>query len=134
MLCLLPLDCLLNGLDDIGLTMEKMDTIRAFETERSARFPWLDGATTRVPALWAVQESEMPADTPSHQLSTSLACQPKPLTLRCLCCSTLLLVQPVLRPGGNCAPNFPLRPDIPTPAEWRAEVLAQFAARKKQAV
>lgn len=74
--CILSLDCLLNGLDDIGLTMEKMDSIRAFETERSARFPWLDGATTRVPALWAVQESEMPGDTPSHQLSASLACAP----------------------------------------------------------
>jgi hypothetical protein len=91
--CLLTLDCLLNGLDDIGLTMEKMDTIRAFEAERSARFPWLDGATTRVPALWAVQESEMPADTPSHQLSTSLTCQPSPPTLRCLSCCTLLLAQ-----------------------------------------
>ena len=71
-------DCLLNGLDDIGLTMEKMDTIRTFETERSKRFPWLDGATTRVPALWAVQESEMPADTPSHQLSESSPPPPHP--------------------------------------------------------
>ena len=93
-------DCLLNGLDDIGLTMEKMDTIRTFETERSKRFPWLDGATTRVPALWAVQESEMPADTPSHQLSESsppphltlrqvLAWRPRGLAVLCcpFCCS-----------------------------------------------
>jgi 3-isopropylmalate dehydratase small subunit len=43
--------CLLNGLDDIGLTMEKMEQIRAFESVRSERFPWLDGATTRVPQV-----------------------------------------------------------------------------------
>jgi len=34
--------CLLNGLDDIGLTLRKADMIRAFETERLARHPWLD--------------------------------------------------------------------------------------------
>jgi len=34
--------CLLNGLDDIGLTLQKADTIRAFEAERLARFPWLE--------------------------------------------------------------------------------------------
>ena len=45
--------CLLNGLDDIGLTLQKMDAIRSFETERSQRYPWLDGATTRVPKLFA---------------------------------------------------------------------------------
>lgn len=33
--------CLLNGLDDIGLTLEKADKIREFETQRLARFPWL---------------------------------------------------------------------------------------------
>ncbi len=33
--------CLLNGLDDIGLTLEKADNIREFETQRLARFPWL---------------------------------------------------------------------------------------------
>jgi 3-isopropylmalate dehydratase len=37
--------CLCNGLDDIGITLQKMDAIRAFEAERSERFPWLDGAT-----------------------------------------------------------------------------------------
>ncbi|MFN3262593.1 MAG: 3-isopropylmalate dehydratase small subunit [Pikeienuella sp.] len=36
--------CLLNGLDDIGLTMEKAADIDAFETERSAKQPWLAGA------------------------------------------------------------------------------------------
>ena len=48
--------CLLNGLDDIGLTMQKMDVIRACEAVRSERFPWLDGATTRVPRLFPVRE------------------------------------------------------------------------------
>jgi len=40
---------LLNGLDDIGLTLLKTEAIDAFETKRSATWPWLDGATTRVP-------------------------------------------------------------------------------------
>src|SRR3546814_10960008 len=34
--------CLLNGLDDIGLTLRHADKIRAFEAERLARHPWLD--------------------------------------------------------------------------------------------
>jgi len=34
--------CLLNGLDDIGLTLRQSDKIRAFEAERLARHPWLD--------------------------------------------------------------------------------------------
>jgi 3-isopropylmalate/(R)-2-methylmalate dehydratase small subunit len=33
--------CLLNGLDDIGLTMEKADSIAAFEKKNSASHPWL---------------------------------------------------------------------------------------------
>ena len=33
--------CLLNGLDDIGLTLRHADKIRAFEAERLARMPWL---------------------------------------------------------------------------------------------
>ncbi|WP_198972183.1 3-isopropylmalate dehydratase small subunit [Xylophilus sp. ASV27] len=33
--------CLLNGLDDIGLTLRHQDKIRAFEAERLARKPWL---------------------------------------------------------------------------------------------
>jgi len=33
--------CLLNGLDDIGLTLQHADKIRAFEAERLARHPWL---------------------------------------------------------------------------------------------
>jgi len=35
--------CLVNGLDDIGLTMQKEEKIIAFEKFRSAKFPWLDG-------------------------------------------------------------------------------------------
>ncbi|WP_331346935.1 3-isopropylmalate dehydratase small subunit [Cellvibrio sp. UBA7661] len=33
--------CLLNGLDDIGLTLEQADKIRAYETKRRAEAPWL---------------------------------------------------------------------------------------------
>jgi 3-isopropylmalate/(R)-2-methylmalate dehydratase small subunit len=33
--------CLLNGLDDIGLTMEKADAIDAFETKQARAAPWL---------------------------------------------------------------------------------------------
>ncbi len=32
--------CLLNGLDDIGLTMEKEDHIAAYESKTSQQFPW----------------------------------------------------------------------------------------------
>ncbi|TKR53656.1 3-isopropylmalate dehydratase small subunit [Allopusillimonas ginsengisoli] len=35
--------CLLNGLDEIGLTLQKSDKIRAFEAERLARHPWIEG-------------------------------------------------------------------------------------------
>jgi len=41
--------CLLEGLDSIDLTMEKLDEIKEFETIRSKKFPWLDGATEQVP-------------------------------------------------------------------------------------
>ena len=37
--------CLLNGLDDIGLTMQKSDLISSFETARSESYPWLDNAS-----------------------------------------------------------------------------------------
>lgn len=33
--------CLLNGLDDIGLTLHHADTIRSFEAQRLASKPWL---------------------------------------------------------------------------------------------
>lgn len=41
--------CLLNGLDKIGLTLEKEDKIVSFEEHRSANYPWLDGASLTVP-------------------------------------------------------------------------------------
>jgi 3-isopropylmalate/(R)-2-methylmalate dehydratase small subunit len=34
-------ECLLNGLDEIGLTLQHADAIRAFETKRLAEQPWL---------------------------------------------------------------------------------------------
>ena len=36
--------CLLNGLDDIGLTLEDADAIRAFEAQWQQQSPWLFGA------------------------------------------------------------------------------------------
>ncbi len=33
--------CLLNGLDDIGLSLQKADEISAFETKEHAEHPWL---------------------------------------------------------------------------------------------
>lgn len=36
--------CLLNGLDDIGLTLEESEGIKAFECEHQKRYPWLFGA------------------------------------------------------------------------------------------
>ena len=35
--------CLLNGLDDIGLTLQEADAIRAFEAHQRAESPWLQG-------------------------------------------------------------------------------------------
>ncbi|MCU7876631.1 MAG: 3-isopropylmalate dehydratase small subunit [Candidatus Thiodiazotropha sp. (ex Lucinoma borealis)] len=33
--------CLLNGLDDIGLTLQKVDAIKAYEKRRKSEAPWL---------------------------------------------------------------------------------------------
>ena len=33
--------CLLNGLDDIGVTLEDADSIRAYEAKRRQEAPWL---------------------------------------------------------------------------------------------
>ena len=38
--------CLVNGFDEIGLTLQRADEIRAFEQRRLAEQPWLTGATT----------------------------------------------------------------------------------------
>ena len=38
-------NCLLKGLDDIGLTLEKLDHIEAYEARKAAEMPWIfDGA------------------------------------------------------------------------------------------
>jgi 3-isopropylmalate/(R)-2-methylmalate dehydratase small subunit len=37
---------LLNGLDDIGLTLRNADKIRAFEAQRLATKPWLAHTAT----------------------------------------------------------------------------------------
>lgn len=39
--------CLLQGLDDIGLTLQEADAIRAYEHKRLNEAPWLFGATAR---------------------------------------------------------------------------------------
>lgn len=36
--------CLLNGFDDIGLTLRQSDVIKVFEQAHLAKFPWLVGA------------------------------------------------------------------------------------------
>lgn len=35
--------CLVNGLDDIGLTLQREEAIASFEEKRSALWSWLDG-------------------------------------------------------------------------------------------
>lgn len=37
-------DCLINGWDDIALTLKHADTIKSFETQRLKSFAWLDAA------------------------------------------------------------------------------------------
>lgn len=39
--------CLLNGLDDIGLTMEKEQSISDFEARRAAQTPWMNADAAR---------------------------------------------------------------------------------------
>ena len=39
--------CLVNGFDDIGLTLRHADKIKAFEAERLARMPWLAHSAPR---------------------------------------------------------------------------------------
>jgi 3-isopropylmalate dehydratase len=44
-------ECLVKGLDKIGLTLAKSDKISVFETARSKLYPWLDGAAMMVPEV-----------------------------------------------------------------------------------
>lgn len=37
--------CLVNGLDDIGLTLQKQDLISKFEGHRREKYPWLDSSS-----------------------------------------------------------------------------------------
>ena len=46
--------CLLNGLDDIGLTLQKGAAIDAFEQRHSVSFPWLRGIPAAEGAAAAV--------------------------------------------------------------------------------
>jgi 3-isopropylmalate/(R)-2-methylmalate dehydratase small subunit len=39
--------CLLNGLDDIGLTLQDADAIRAYEAKRAAEAPWVFNAIAK---------------------------------------------------------------------------------------
>jgi len=41
--------CLVNGLDKIGLTLERIDEIRAFEKSNSEARPYFDGVTMKAP-------------------------------------------------------------------------------------
>lgn len=50
--------CLLNGLDDIALTLQNESSIQTFEERRSAVWPWLDGfgyKTARIPVAAAAK-------------------------------------------------------------------------------
>ncbi|KAL8952284.1 MAG: hypothetical protein Q9222_001815 [Ikaeria aurantiellina] len=54
--------CLVNGLDDIGLTMQMEDKIRKFEERRTLDTPWLDGSgyLTRASRNGSVQVEAAP--------------------------------------------------------------------------
>jgi 3-isopropylmalate dehydratase small subunit len=41
--------CLIEGLDDIGLTMQKEERITAFETKRAQAQPWFDSSSQPAP-------------------------------------------------------------------------------------
>lgn len=44
-------NCLINGLDDIGLTLAKEDKIAAYEANRKVAFPWLEQGSSSVKPL-----------------------------------------------------------------------------------
>jgi 3-isopropylmalate dehydratase small subunit len=43
--------CLLNGLDDIGLTLQKENKIASFERARAKTSPWFESATQKAPSF-----------------------------------------------------------------------------------
>jgi len=55
--------CLLNGLDDIGLTLQKALAIESFEGRRSAVWPWLDGFGYNVARIPVVAGAKQPKKT-----------------------------------------------------------------------
>lgn len=52
--------CLLNGLDDIALTMQRGPSIEEFEQRRSQTWPWLDG--------FGYKGSKIPVGTPPRKV------------------------------------------------------------------
>lgn len=57
--------CLLNGLDDVALTLQKASSIETFEEKRSTLWPWLDGfgyKGARIPVGLAAAKKTKPTD------------------------------------------------------------------------
>lgn len=53
--------CLLNGLDDIALTLQNAPAIESFEERRSATWPWLDGfgyESKKIPVAETVKKAK----------------------------------------------------------------------------
>jgi len=63
--------CLINGLDKIGLTLEKETSISGFEHHRSKYYPWLDGASMKVP-----DTVEMYPDADYWKYSSNIGAKP----------------------------------------------------------
>jgi 3-isopropylmalate dehydratase len=53
--------CLVNGLDEIGLTLQKHDAIAEYEAVRTQQWPWLDGHAYKVKA--AASNAQTSANT-----------------------------------------------------------------------
>lgn len=53
--------CLLEGLDDIGLTLQQEELIAEYEQQCSKRTPWVDGATASPPTTLATQHASVSA-------------------------------------------------------------------------
>jgi 3-isopropylmalate dehydratase len=62
--------CLVNGLDKIGLTLEKADKIATFE---DSRFSWLNGASLKVPDVVPMYPNAEIWSAPSDETSKAAA-------------------------------------------------------------
>ena len=71
--------CLLNGLDDIGLTMEKADAIDAFEAKQAASTPWLRAGLAAGPQH---QSSAARGRSAARRRSPAASATPRGTTLR----------------------------------------------------